>query len=51
MYLPGLVNFKDGALVVLPGTEVVLTTVSERPVGNFINIATSDAVEVGGSTS
>ena len=44
-------NFKDGALVVLPATEVVLTTVIERPVGNFINTDTSDAVDVAGSTS
>ncbi len=51
MYLPGFVNFKDGALVVLPATEVVLTTVIERPVGNFIKITTSDAVLVAGRTS
>lgn len=51
VYFPGFVNFSDGVLVVLPATDVVLTTVIERPFGNLIEIQISEAVVVAGNTS
>ena len=51
VYLPVLLNFKAGAAVVFPATEVVLMTVIERPVGSLIAIHTSVAAAVAGKTS